>query len=85
MCRLGGRWRRLCAVISGGWQAAVQKTPEGFGTERGVFLGGVEARTLLYPLARLNGAVSVQVGAEVTMTADGTFGVDDEQLADEEA
>jgi len=64
----GGDYVRLSA----------RKTPEGFGTERGVFLDGVETGTLLYPLAGLNDAVSVQVGAEVAMPADGAPGVENQ-------
>lgn len=48
--QVGGRWRRLCAVISDGWRVSVRQSAEGFGAERGVFLNGVEARALLYPL-----------------------------------
>lgn len=52
--------------------------------KRGVFLGGIEARTLLYPLSGLYHSVVIEVGAKVTMPANGTFGVDSQQLPDEE-
>ena len=58
---------------------------EGLGAKRSIFRGGVEAGTLLAPLLRLNDAVTVQVGTEVAMAADGAFGVQNEQLPDEEA
>ena len=66
------------------WLSVVQ-TPERLEAERGIFLNCVEARALLYPLPRLDDAVSVQVGAEVTMPADRAFRIDIEQHADEEA
>lgn len=58
---------------------------EGLGAKRSIFRGGVEAGTLLEPLLRLNDAVTVQVGTEVAMAADGAFGVQNEQLPDKEA
>lgn len=71
----GGDYVRLSA----------RQTPESFGTKRSIFLRGVETGTLLYPLARLDDTVSVQVGTEVAMPADGAPGVENQQLADEKA
>ncbi len=67
----------FCAVISA---LAV----ESLDAKRSVLPGGIEAGALLHPLLRLDDAVAVEVGAEVTMPANGAFGVNDEQLADEE-
>lgn len=64
---------------------SVMQTPESLGTKRSIFQRGVETRTLLYPLPRLDDTVSVQVGTEIAVSADRAFRVDHKQLADEEA
>ena len=45
----------------------------------------IKTGTGLDPFFRFYLAVSVQVGTEVAMAADGAFGVQNEQLPDEEA
>lgn len=57
---------------------------ESLDIKRSVFLRGVEAWTLFYPLFGFDDAVTVQVGTEVAVAANRTFGVDNEQLPDEE-
>lgn len=84
-----GRGGRECVRLArdgGGYvRLSVQQSTESLGAERSIFLDSIETRTLLNPLLRLNDAVFVQVGAEVAVSADCTFRVDNEQLTDEEA
>lgn len=75
-----------CVLMSAVFVRLCQPLPmEGLDAKRSVLCGSVEAGTLLYPFLRLDDAVAVQVGAEVTMPADGALGIQHKQLADEGA
>lgn len=83
--RSRGRCVGMAADGGGYVRLSAAEASEGLEAERGIFLNRVEARALLYPLPGLDDAVSVQVGAEVTVSANRALRVDVEQHADEEA